>query len=92
MRRPGTPLFLGKSGYRRRRLHDAARLVTVFGLFLFFLPILWEPSQTTTRDTTAVGLYLFGIWAALILLAAALAPALRRTAPPDRDRDAGDQG
>ncbi len=97
MRTRGAPLFLAKEGYRRRRLHDAARLVPVFGLFLLLLPILWAPAETSARDTSADGMYLFGIWAALILTAAGLAPGLRRTAPPEPgtgphlDRDAEDQ-
>jgi len=93
MRRPRAPLFLAKAGYRRRRLHDAARLVPVFGAFLVFLPILWAPGETAERDTASDGLYLFGVWAGLIWAAAALAPGLRRNAPPetatgsDRDPD-----
>lgn len=83
MRRPAAPLFLAKSGYRRRRLNDAARLVPVFGAFLIFLPILWGPAQTPQADTATDGLYLFGVWAGLILAAAALAPGLRRNAGPE---------
>lgn len=87
MTRPGPPLFLAKSGYRRRRLHDAARLVPVFGIFLIFLPILWGPADTAARDTARDGLYLFGVWAGLILLAAGLAPGLRRTSSLESDAD-----
>jgi len=94
MRRRGTPLFLARSGYRRRRLHDAARLVPVFGVFLLFLPILWAPGETEARDTAADGIYLFGIWAGLIWAAAVLAPGLRQTTQPDPDpeQDTGDRG
>lgn len=92
MRRPGAPLFLAKAGYRRRRLHDAARLVPVFGAFLLFLPILWGPGETDVPDTAMDGLYLFGVWAGMIFAAALLAPGLRRNAPaePGMDTDAGD--
>lgn len=85
MRRRGAPLFLAKSGYRRRRLNDAARLVPVFGAFLIFLPILWGPARTPEPDTAADGLYLFGVWAGLIAAAAALAPGLRRNSGPEAD-------
>jgi len=85
MRRPGPPLFLGRSGYRRRRLHDAARLVPVFGAFLILLPILWAPGSTSARDTAGDGIYLFVVWAGLIGVAAILAPALRRNATPKAD-------
>ncbi len=85
MTRHGTPLFLAKSGYRRRRLNDAARLVPVFGVFLIFLPILWGPGHTPAPDTASDGLYLFGVWAGLIAAAALLAPGLRRNARADTD-------
>jgi len=91
-RRSRPPLFLAKSGYRRRRLHDAARLVPVFGAFLIFLPILWAPGETAERDTAWEGLYLFAVWAGLIAAAALLAPGLRRTATPDPDGPTEDQG
>lgn len=71
------PLFLARSGYRRRRLNDAARLVPVFGAFLILLPILWAPAETASRDTAQDGLYLFGVWAGLIGVAALLARGLR---------------
>jgi uncharacterized membrane protein len=97
MRRPSPPLFLARSGYRRRRLHDAARLVPVFGAFLVFLPILWSPGETPEPDTARDGLYLFVVWAGLIGAAALLAPGLRRSTGPDagtdlsRDPTSGDQ-
>jgi hypothetical protein len=67
MRPPVEPLFLARSTYRRRRLMDALRLLPWLGAFLFALPLLW-------RDpTTAHGLlYLFAVWAVLIVLSAAL--------------------
>lgn len=86
MRRPAAPLFLAKSGYRRRRLNDAARLVPVFGAFLIFLPILWAPAETATRDTASDGIYLFVVWAVLIGVAACLAPGLRATTAGEADR------
>ena len=84
MRRPGTPLFLAKAGYRRRRLHDAARLVPVFGAFLIFLPILWAEGDTPAHQTAFDGIYLFAIWGALIAGAALLAPGLSRTVEADQ--------
>ena len=91
MRRPGrrsrTPLFLPRPEYRRRRLVDAARLLPVFGGFLFLLPILWAPPETGARDTARDGIYLFVIWAVLVGLAAWLAPGLA-----DAADDGGDAG
>ena len=80
MRRLGPPLFLAKSGYRRRRLHDVARLVPVVGTFLILLPILWDPAHTAQPDTARNGLYLFAAWAVLIAIAAILAPRLSNDA------------
>ncbi|MGL6211452.1 MAG: hypothetical protein ACRC14_16645 [Paracoccaceae bacterium] len=91
MRRPRAPLFLAKSGYRRRRLHDAARLVPVFGVFLILLPILWSPAETEARDTASDGIYLLVVWAGLIAIAALLAPALAQTATPEMDHTPEDR-
>lgn len=66
-------LFLKPGGYRRRRLHDAARLLPVIGGFLLLLPILWAPAATEARDTAPDGIYLFLVWAALIAAAAVMA-------------------
>ena len=88
MRSPGGPLFLAKSVYRRRRLNDAARLLPVFGALLIFLPVLWAPADGAKAATTTGGLYLFGIWLALIGAAALLAPGLRRNAEAGTGRRA----
>ena len=75
MRGPGRPLFLGRKGYRARRLRDAARLLPVLGLVLLLLPMLWAPA---VRTTVADAIYVFVVWVALIVAAAALAPWLRQ--------------
>lgn len=85
------PLFLKRRSYRRRRLHDAARLLPVFGAFLVFLPMLWAPAATETRDTAPDGLYLFAIWAAMIGAAALLAPGLSSDSP-DEPEDGQEEG
>lgn len=83
MRRPRAPLFLARRSYRRRRMHDAARLLPIVGAFLVLLPILWDPAESESRDTARDGIYLFGVWAGLILVAAAMAPSLNRSAEND---------
>jgi hypothetical protein len=89
MKRPGAPLFLERRSYRRRRLGDAARLLPVFGLVLILLPILWSPDATGAARTTAwEGVYLFVVWAALIVIAAVLSRAL--AAGDAAKRDEGD--
>lgn len=66
------PLFLARQTYRRRRLMDAARLLPVFGAALIFLPTLW--ARTLMTGGTAQGIvFIFVIWALLIVLAAILA-------------------
>jgi hypothetical protein len=68
MRPPVEPLFLARRTYRRRRLMDALRLLPWLGAFLFGLPLLWGD------PTAAQGLlYLFAVWALLIVLSFALA-------------------
>ena len=71
----GGPVFLERRRYRRRRLGDVARLLPVLGAIGLAVPLLW------TRDTTSTSgalLYLFGLWALLILAAWALGRTLER--------------
>ena len=75
MRRPA-PVFLARRGYRLRRLRDAARLLPVAGAFLLSLPLLWGGGSTGGGI-----LFIFGVWAALILAAALLSRPL--AAPGD---------
>lgn len=75
---PKPPKFLARSSYRRRRIIDAARLLPVLGVFIFFLPVLWHPGDTPEPDTARGGLYLFAGWFALIVAAGLLARALTR--------------
>jgi hypothetical protein len=74
--------FLPRRDYRLRRLHDAARLLPLFGLFLIVLPILWSAPDVVARRTASDGLYLFGVWIVLILVAALFARGLA-TRPPE---------
>ncbi|MFD2173661.1 hypothetical protein [Rhodobacter lacus] len=76
MARKATPLFLARRSYRRHRLMDAARLLPILGLVLIFLPGLWHPHGAGRAETASALIYLFGTWAVLIALAAALARGL----------------
>jgi hypothetical protein len=82
MSRQPSPLFLERETYRRRRLMDAARILPVLGLVLFLLPALWQ--RPGAPNTAGEALYLFAVWAMLILAAALLARPLRRTDAPRR--------
>jgi hypothetical protein len=85
MARPArpVPLFLRPASYRRRRMRDAARLLPFVGAFLMLLPVLWAPQNTFARDTAPDGIYLFAVWALLIVLAAGISRFV--TAPGDSD-------
>lgn len=85
MRRPRRPMFLGRIPYRRRRLRDAARLLPVFGAFLFILPALWSPPGEGQRLLSGDVVYFFIAWAILVLVAAAFAPGL--SAAEDEEED-----
>lgn len=84
MRRPQQPLYLARESYRRRRAMDAVRVLPFLGLFLFMLPLMWDDTTGPGRSTAFEGLYLYVVWAGLILAAAAL---VRRL--PDRQEDDG---
>jgi hypothetical protein len=86
MARPRRPLFLARAPYRRRRLRDAARLLPVFGAVLMILPLMWS-SDGQARLTSGDVIYFFGLWALLILVAAAFAPGLRVGEQPDEEED-----
>jgi hypothetical protein len=85
------PLFLARQSYRRRRLHDMARLLPVFGTFLMILPMLWGEDDSDIRNTASDGLYLLITWIGLIIVAAALSRGLRaqedEASPPSRQED-----
>lgn len=84
-----TPLFLARSGYRSRRLTDAARLLPVLGMFLLGLPAIWALPGGGAYSTSVVGVYIFLVWAGLIGAAALLARHLPKSDPgaaPPRDQ------
>lgn len=91
-----TPLFLARSGYRSRRLSDAARALPVLGLFLLLVPVLWSDDPAVGAGagslTADVGIYLFIIWALLIAVAALLAPRLPLTEAERSRPDTGGPG
>ena len=65
-----SPAFLAPAGYRRKRLLDAARLLPALGVALLLVPLLWTRSDAPGGVGNAAALlYLFGVWAALILAA-----------------------
>lgn len=100
MARATEPVFLARETYRRRRLIDAMRFLPVLGAAFFLVPMLG--SGAATRSTALGGLYIFGIWAGLIVLGALMTRRLARApggvaadplepAPPLAPADAGSE-
>lgn len=83
-----SPLFLERKSYRRRRLMDAARVLPVLGFVLILLPVLW--THDGQMGTAGEALYLFALWLALIVAAAALARPLRAALERDPSRPSAD--
>ncbi len=81
------PLFLKRQSYRRRRLRDLSRLLPLIGGVLFLIPVLWSPGTTARPDTAPDGVFLFAVWIGLIVVAAALAPAVGTSSDADEAED-----
>ncbi len=82
-RPPLEPLFLARQSYRRRRLGDAARLLPIVGAALFLLPILWSSSARTGSGA----IYLFAVWAGLIIAVSLISRRLVDSEPEDTPPD-----
>lgn len=72
---PDRPLFLERASFRRRRLGDAARVLPVLAAGLILVPVWWVPDRISFA---AGAVWLFGLWAVLIVTIWALHRALRR--------------
>jgi hypothetical protein len=80
-RRPKPPVFLGRESYRQRRIRDAARMTPVIGAVLWAVPLLWERGTADGVRTSQALIYIFAVWALLIVIALVLSRLLR----PDQD-------
>ncbi len=60
-------LFVEPRNYRARRMVDGLRVLTMAGIFLIAMPLFWGGSQESVKSS-AVMLFLFGVWISLILL------------------------
>ncbi|MFC3613579.1 hypothetical protein ACFORG_07385 [Lutimaribacter marinistellae] len=84
------PVFLERQSYRRRRLNDAARLLPVLAAALFAVPLLWPSGSEGAEPVpmSAAILYVFTVWALLVLVAILFGIAARRwTGREVQDRD-----
>lgn len=87
------PVFLERQSYRRRRLSDAARLLPLLGALLFAVPLLWPQGDAGDRmPTSSAILYIFGIWASLILVNVVFGRLSRRSGTGEGAVDSGDGG
>lgn len=77
MARGRPPLFLQPEPYRHRRLIDAARLLPVFGTFLFVVPMLLLPKGQAGSTAEAM-IYVFLLWLLLIVFGALLTRYIKR--------------
>ncbi|MCG6901894.1 MAG: hypothetical protein LJE68_04360 [Rhodobacter sp.] len=73
-----TTIYLERRSYRRRRLMDAARLLPVLGMLLFLVPLLWGSGEDETAATSHGLIYIFAIWALLIMVSAWMSRYLAR--------------
>jgi hypothetical protein len=83
-------LFLERRTYRQNRLQDAARLLPVLALVLFFAPIFIRgEAQPGGADLATWLVYYFTVWLTLIALSAFVSRSLARggegTPEPDRE-------
>ncbi|MGL4311193.1 MAG: hypothetical protein ACRCSU_11965 [Paracoccaceae bacterium] len=77
IRRRRRPVFVARASYRLRRRIDALRLLPFVGGFLVLLPVLWRIGQAEDAPPTARGtVYLFVVWAGLVLAAGILSRGL----------------
>ena len=71
-------LFLTRRTYRRNRLQDAARLLPVLGLILFFGPVFIIDDASLETGTTLADwlVYCFVVWLGLIAVTMLVSRAL----------------
>lgn len=89
--RPGSPAnFHEKRTYRRRRLTDAARLAPILALVLWLIPLIWPQSGAGTVSSATALIYIFLVWAGLIVMTWGLSRLLADD-PTNRAADEGSE-
>lgn len=67
--RPGPPtVFHERRTYRRRRVMDAARVAPLLALILWMIPLIWPQTGDGTVSSATALIYIFLVWAGVILL------------------------
>jgi hypothetical protein len=86
-------VFLERHSYRRRRLVDVARLLPLLGVALLLVPLMWmgaDDPAVLSGEAEAVPmskaiLYIFAVWAALIVAAVLFGIGARRWGEDGRE-------
>ncbi|MDG4648127.1 hypothetical protein P6F26_06705 [Roseibacterium sp. SDUM158017] len=81
-------LFLERRTYRKNRLQDAARLLPVLGMILFFGPVFITGEDGQGAGLAAWLVYLFVTWLCLIVVAMLVSRSLARDAPDPEGAEA----
>ncbi|MCP3971616.1 MAG: hypothetical protein GY717_15125 [Rhodobacteraceae bacterium] len=84
---PNGSVFVERRTYRRRRMMDAARLLPILGALLFLVPIFWTGNAEAPATTARGVIYVFAIWAGLIVVSARLSRWLTPKGGEDADWD-----
>lgn len=76
-------LFLTRRTYRKNRLQDAARLLPILGMILFFGPVFITDDASLETGTTLADwlVYCFVVWLGLIAVAMLVSRALAEPGP-----------
>lgn len=85
MKGPATPVFLERQSYRQRRLIDIVRLLPIFGVLLWLMPLLWLLEEPPGVPTSSAILFIFAVWILLIGGTFFLTRWIARGPVPDED-------
>jgi len=87
-------LFLTRRTYRKNRLQDAARLLPVLGLILFFGPVFIIDDASVETGTTLADwlVYCFVVWLGLIVVTMLVSRSLDAPGAEAADDDDGRGG
>lgn len=88
-----SPVFLERGSYRRRRMMDALRLLVLFAIILWMIPLAWPVGAESTGEPVAMSralFYIFGVWGSLIAVSFLLARRLRDTTASVNSPDESD--
>ena len=87
---PETQVYVERRTYRRRRMTDAARLLPILGVLLFLVPLLLASTTVTPGAMAPSVIYVFVVWAMLIMIAGWISHRLMRAGAADAQKtDAG---